>query len=69
MLGYDSSLKNIKIIGLHFTLKIKAVYSYSRLAFHFENNTGTKPDSLEVRIKPLEAFGGGLFGLFVYCCY
>lgn len=56
MLGYDFSLKTIKIIGLHFTHKIKTMYSYSRLALYFENNIGTKPNSLEVRFKPFEAF-------------
>lgn len=58
MLGYDSSLKNKKIVSLYFTHKIKAIYAYSRLALYFENNVGNEANSLEDLnpLKHLEIF-------------
>lgn len=56
MLGYNSSFKNIKIAGLNFTHKIKAIYSYRRLVLYFENDTGSNPSSLKVSLKPPEEF-------------
>ena len=56
MLGYSSSFTNIKIAGLNFTHKIKAIYSYSRLVLYFEKNTGSNPSSLKVSLKTPEEF-------------
>ena len=65
MIGHNSSFKNIKIIGLHFTLRIKAIHSYSRLALCFENNTGRNPSSLRMSVKALEEFRD----FFWFICY
>ena len=56
MLGYNSSFKSIKIAGLNFTHKIKAISSYSRHVLYFENNTGSNPSSLKVSLKTPEEF-------------
>lgn len=56
MLGYNSSFKNIKIAGVYFTHKIKAIYSYSRCVLYFENNTGSNSSSLKVSLKTPEEF-------------
>ena len=56
ILGYNSSFKNIKIAGLNFNHKIKAISSYSRHVLYFENNTGSNPSSLKVSLKTPEEF-------------